>query len=137
MGRSVTTPNDGIVAYADCSDFEEYYFEDYQEMLMLKAHALWPSLKPTSDEWPFSHFGGSFTELKALLENSHCYFGVSGYCGLVAIWITPKPDCEHEALANKWIDSVASKFHQNFGDLRPLGFASNGSQFFEKKENAQ
>lgn len=71
----------------------------------------------------------------SVAENSFAYFGVSEYCGLVAVWVAANDDCETPGLRDKWIDQVEDKFKQTvsgaFGtNLRKMGTFSNGEAIF-------
>lgn len=84
----------------------------------------------------------SFTECKewlsnedlAILENDFAYLGISEYCGLSSIWITPKDDCENFGLAKSWVNRIENKFNTKFGDLKKIGAFSNGESIYEKKD---
>lgn len=75
----------------------------------------------------------------AIAENRFAYFGISEYCGLVAIWLVAKeadwakPD-SWERLRDRWLDQVEAKFLKAFGQLRKVATASNGEAFFERIE---
>lgn len=71
----------------------------------------------------------------ALASNSFAYFGVSEYCGLVAIWVTPVEDCEQPGLQERWFDSIGPKFKEAvsgcFGtNLVKTATFSNGEAMF-------
>jgi len=173
MGRSVSTPSGAaLVAYrnvsdhghdnfchtcdeegneewecpeckADLRDFEHYCefraqddWEDFKSWLMDTAQEQWPSLEEC-DKW----IG---REDLALLCNSHVYFGISEYCGLVAIWMVDRRDTDgyqtyeegERNLARRWVDQVADKFDALFGEYNRLGTMSNGEGVFQVKEKA-
>ena len=112
----------------DPSDNWSYYCEDLQRE-MIQA---FPSLSEC-DEWVGR-------EDHALLENNHCYIGVSEYCGLVSIWVQPKePDWRDTStgLRDRWIAQIGPKFHKVsntcFGTaLRKLGSFSNGEGVYQR-----
>lgn len=137
MGRSVSTPtNCAAIAYRDVSGMEEgFEWDDFKEWIVDAAQEVWPSLE-TCDEW-------LDREDHAILENGHCYIGVSEYCGLAAIWLMSKRDkLENETacmynegyanLADHWCEQVADKFSARFGEYRKIGTGSNGVAFFER-----
>lgn len=134
MGRSVSTPNDTInVAYATC-DGDEWDWRDAVENMQGVAQYRYKSLS-RCNEW----IG---REDRAVLENDHCYIGVSEYCGLVSVWIVAKGADRYSdpsGLATHWCSSV---------DLQPLaecfgprlisrGTFSNGEQFFAPADGVQ
>ena len=133
MGRSVSRPSNAqVTCYQDVSEFEDqddfqWFIDDIQE----QCKAAWPSLTDCS-KW-------LDREDHAILENGHCYIGVSEYCGLAAIWIVPKA-CEYyysddkntEGLAARWIDRIRPKFEKLFGELAHLGTMSNGCGVYRK-----
>ncbi len=113
----------------DPQDDWDYYVDDFRSM-MKRA---FPSLNDC-DEWVGR-------EDHALLENRHCYIGVSEYCGLVSMWVVPKDaDWREEHVANlrdRWISQIERKFYdtanQCFGTaLRKLGSFSNGEGVYER-----
>jgi len=78
----------------------------------------------------------------ALLENDHCYIGVSEYCGLVAVWIVAKGADRYSdpsGLAIHWCSQVNLKpLAECFGQrLVSRGTFSNGEQFFAPADGAQ
>lgn len=133
MGRSVSYPNDcAAVCFIDVSDYhemEEWHF--FIEWLQERCQEAWKSLD-TADEW----LG---REDHAVLENQHCYIGVSEYCRLAAVWLKPKEDNdypEHDSLHAHWCNQISKRFEKMFGEYRLIGRASNGEAFFEKIEEA-
>lgn len=141
MARSVSTPC-GVahVEYAtfqldDEFDSREEWLcasEDFQQM-MLDA---FPSLSEC-DRW----IG---LENHALCENRFAYFGVSEYCGLVAMWVMPKDDDDATStgLRDRWIDQIEAKFtkvaRSCFGQsLVKTGTFSNGEAFFQPLNRQQ
>ena len=97
------------------------------------AKEKWPSLDDC-DKW----IG---REDHAILENRHCYIGVSEYCGLAAVWLLSKSeeyrntgyssDESAANLADSWCARIADRFDKVFSEYRSIGTASNGEQFFE------
>ena len=83
MGRSVSYPAGALVAFAtlEVEDSEDWEFEfDWLVGdLRSRAAAAFPSLKDC-DGW-------RGREDRILMRNAFADFGVSTYCGLVAIWI--------------------------------------------------
>lgn len=102
-------------------DFD-FFVEDLQEY----APTLWPSLVKC-DKWVGR-------EDHALLENDHCYIGVSEYCGLASLWIVPKEDDTGypSGLAANWCEQIADKFVATFGQLVKLGSMSNGEGVYRR-----
>lgn len=134
MGRSVSTPSEArVVCYRDVSEFDSFDWSDFIEDLRETCKSQW---KPFADcdEW----IGG---EDHALVENELCYVGISEYCGLAAIWISSKcEECRdsdygpqpNANLCDSYIDKIAPKFCEFFGELNKIGTGSNGEAFFEK-----
>jgi hypothetical protein len=112
----------------DC--YEEDSCEAFSDCLTnLKAELLktFPSLC-SDDRW----IGN---EDHAFASNSFAYFGVSEYCGLVAVWVVEADDCEQPGLRDNWIESIGAKFEKTvagaFGkDLKKIGTFSNGEAVF-------
>jgi hypothetical protein len=159
MGRSVSYPAGAIVAF---NDVETLYFcsscalggqeegtcelcdgpleideehpdwdeEVYQYHERIKE--IFPSFEPC-DKW-------LDREDHAIAENSFAYFGISEYCGLVAIWLVRKElnvfDPLNYGLADRWLAQVEKKFLATFGTLRKLGSMSNGEGVYERIERA-
>lgn len=137
MGRSVSQPRNSIVVAFNTwgkqpddwdetklgewhgGDFEMDVIWDVQNY----APTLWPSLEEC-DQW----LG---REDHAILENCHCYVGVSEYCGMVAYWIVAKDDDERRGLHEAWCRKIAAKFEQTFGKYRKLGNFSNGTAAYK------
>jgi len=140
MGRSVGYANGSVyIAYetfeyenggeGDLGVTEEWNM--FLEDVIFRGEDAFKSLTQC-DEW----LGA---EDHALLENEFCYIGVSEYCGLVSIWLTPKDaDCYTrggwENVRDHWIGQVGPKFNKVFGTLRKLGSFSNGEGVYERKE---
>lgn len=130
MSRTVSTPpRCEAVTYAHVGhqDCDEY--RDDMENLRATLRAAFPSLRPC-DKW----LG---REDWAFLENGHAYFGVSEYCGLVAVWIARRDDEAH-ALAAQWLAQVEPRFHAlvngYFGTsaLRHVATFSNGEAVYQR-----
>lgn len=80
----------------------------------------------------------------AVLKNKWAYFGVSEYCGCVAVWMTPRDESEingwtqisnHEALRDHWIQSAEKKFREAVSgtmgqDIELVARMSNGEAVF-------
>jgi hypothetical protein len=126
MSRSVSYPVNAVaVCYDDVSHLEDQWdWNMYKESIEEMAQHHWPSLI-CCDRW----LG---REDRAILENSHCYVGVSQYCGLAAIWLVYKDDGEYPQLAQEWAFQIMPKFEKIFGGLRKVATFSNGESVFEK-----
>lgn len=132
MGRSVATPGiyGQVVAYAhyDETDLEDFDWivDDYVDQL----RSLFPSVY-AEDDW-------LDRECRVVAENKLAQFGISEYCGLVAFWVVPKENEDRFDFGNanpfqkRWVESIETKFLERFGELRSVGHASNGEQFFER-----
>ena len=103
----------------------EYDWECFTENLKDRAKKLFTSFEPC-DKW-------LDREDKAILENSFSYFGISEYCGVASIWIAPKEDYEKPGIRDRWIQKIASKFSENFGNINKVGSFSNVEQIFKRK----
>lgn len=149
MGRSVSYGTGSVeVCYRDVSDFgyidengkrmDEYdevngqwEWDCFVEDVVETSLAYWPSLTP-SKEW----LGN---EDRVLVENNHCYIGVSEYCGLASIWLVPKTegsDWSYEdtsGLAINWCNQIGPKFNALFGELVKVGTFSNGESVYRRK----
>lgn len=88
------------------------------------AMSLWPSL------WEDHDWKGR--EDHILATNSFAHFGVSEYCGLMAIWLVPRTDIEFrmEALAARWCAQQFPKLKKAFGTFNKIGAMSNGRGVF-------
>lgn len=135
MGRSVSYAS-GSLWVLFCSpdglqDEDEseamYAWEDFKENLTFELKELFPSLGEC-DKW-------LDREDHAVLENRHCYIGLSEYCGLVSVWCVPK-ETDHDPLSRQWIASIeakAAKAVELFATrYRKLGSMSNGEGVYEK-----
>ena len=128
MARYVSVPSDAQrVLYVNLADFEDHF--DLDEALEGFVQALckrYPSLQPAR------YWHGR--EDLVLAENDHARLGVSEYCGLGAVWVTPKranrSDCT-------WVGSMKRDFilgavRKHLGQpLRKIATARNGVAFFE------
>ena len=85
-------------------------------------------------------------EDRAVAENKYAYFGVSEYCGLVAVWCAAKEasyydNAGFEGLRDRWISQIGDKFRKtargSFGQaLVKTGSFSNGEAFFQAAAGA-
>lgn len=128
MGRSVSYPsNCAIVVYAafECMDEDDasFYWDDYLDELREQMQFIAPSME--------EHDGWAGREDRILMRNNLAEFGVSEYCGLVAIWLRVRTDLDSEALAINWCATIAAKFSRAFAQLQKTGTASNGESFFQ------
>jgi hypothetical protein len=133
MARSVSTPSNTVYTEYNSCDFEDSYeFDMAVENLQDALRSAFPSVSACS-EW-------LDREDRAIAENSYAYFGVSEYCGLVAVWCAAKdPDYYanggFEALRDRWIDQIEGKFRAaargSFGQaLVQTARFSNGEAMF-------
>jgi hypothetical protein len=152
MGRSVSYPRGAIVAYAptpcdddycarcvdavadcECEPDDQMHIESQTDWdwlkdgLRMRAKALFPSL------WEADDWRGR--EDHTLARNSLVDFGVSEYCGLMAVWIAPRTDLENAGskyLAARWMAQVTPKFLAEFGEYARLGGLSDGTSVYQK-----
>lgn len=136
MGRSVSTPhNCEVVCYRDVSHMtDEWDWDFFKEWIVEDCKSKWKSLYE-SDEW----LG---REDKVLLENEHCYIGVSEYCGLAAIWLKSKGEDYEDSyypeeaslanLANHFTKVIGPGFEKMFSEFKKIGTFSNGESVYEK-----
>ena len=138
MGRSVSYPSGAIVAFTvlevECEDDWEFEYEWLRDDLIAQARRAFPSLEP--------HDGWRGREDRILLRNGYADFGLSIYGGLAAVWIVERDDTSyHEAelrrplhaLAQHWLNSVAGRFDDLFGEYVCLGHMSNGEGVYRKR----
>lgn len=108
----------------------DYFVED----IIATATEQWPSLLPAECHW----LGN---EYRVLVKNSHCYIGVSEYCGLASIWLVPRTEGsdwsseDTSGLALNWCSKIGPKFKELFGELEKVGTFSNGEAVYRKKES--
>ena len=140
MSRSVSRPSNAqVVAFAcieseDDDDLNQMNWDDTIENLVTELLAAFPGLRKV-DRW-------LDREDHVIAENGLAAFGISEYCGLVAVWIVPDKyelgcKVDDHPLSVKWIASIEKQFHkivaQVFGfELRHIATASNGEAFFER-----
>jgi hypothetical protein len=126
MGRSVSYATGAVsVCYEHIEDdMESWDWEWYLERIQDEARQAFPSLDDC-DYW-------LDREDHAIIENQHCYIGVSEYCGLVSIWLVPKDDNDHPELSANWCTQVTPTFNKLFQQLRKVGTFSNGEAIFER-----
>lgn len=129
MGRGVSFPSGALVAFdqfdCDCGEGCDCW-QYFREALEERAAAIWPSLTPCC-EW-------RGREDLATLSNNFAYFGLSEYCGVVAVWLQPRGDLEpgQEALARRWLEQARPRLAREFRKLERLGTASNGESFYRR-----
>lgn len=121
--------------WRDPQDDFSWCSDDYREQLI----AAFPSVK-ACDEW-------IDREDHAVAENDYAYFGVSEYCGLVAMWVAPKSGGYYaepgfDARRDHWIGQIGKRFSRIaatcFGQsLRSVGTFSNGEQVFQPANGQQ
>lgn len=156
MSRSVSVASGSVaVAYAslepvlvdeESNEYREFGSDDFSfacEDLQSYLSELYPSLS-ACDSW----LGHRNSEDNALLENKHCFVGVSEYNGLVSVWIVPKEDDGYSSdnyltgLSNHWCNQVDEKLVKAgagcFGKaLYKSGTFSNGESFFQPVDGVQ
>lgn len=130
MARSVSHPRDAVVAYVDGSDFSQDDFDFFVEDFTSDITCMWPST--------YEQDGWHGREDRIVARNRFVSFGVSEYCGLIAVWAVVDIE-EHnhhinEALADNWLALISDKFKRSFGELRSIGHASNGEHFLQRIE---
>jgi len=107
MGRSVSVPSGAtVVAYQrhDCENFDEFdqFRQAYRDWVLEAFPSTWASSRS---------FGREDT---AVAENRLAAFGLSEYCGLVALWIVPDDDT---ALGPAWVEKIAPKFQHQWASF--------------------
>lgn len=138
MGRSVSYPPGNLVAFTmleveDENDWD-FEYEWLRDDVVERAMHLFPSLKP-QDGW-------RGREDRILARNAFADFGISIYCGLVAIWIVERDDGSYwdadsrtarSPRARRWLAQIAPRFDAEFGDFDCLGHMSNGEGIYRKR----
>ncbi len=134
MARTVSTPRDAQeIAYQDVTEHDYDSFQWWLDDIAEQVRTLWPSFSKC-DKW----LG---REDHAILENDLCYLGVSEYGGLASIWLVPKeyPNTGNFSgevyilpLAANFINRIAPKFHQAFGQYRKIGTFSSGEAIYKR-----
>lgn len=123
-GNEVSSEEEDWIYDEFCAQEDwDYWIDDIKH----RAMQAFPSLTEC-DEW-------LDRDDRAMLENSHCYIGVSEYCGLASIWLVCKThheDVEHAGLAEAWCAKAEAKFNTEFGELRRIATASNGESLYER-----
>lgn len=135
MARSVSYANNSVhVEYSYVGDSEECFdiFDYYVEQLQDALHEAFPSVYPCS-KWVGR-------EDRAIADNQFAYFGVSEYCGVVSLWVTPKEPNYREnsgwdSLRDNWISQIGKKFSKvarsSFGKpIIKVATFSNGEAVF-------
>ena len=91
------------------------------------------------------HHGWRGREGRILLRNAFADFGVSIYCGLVAVWITERNDAAYwgaewrtarSLRAKHWLRQIARRFDALFGDHDCAGRMANGEGVYTKRRAA-
>ena len=136
MARSVSTPSNTVYTEYCSFDGDSDDFEFYRDDLQSALCRAFPSVSKCN-EWVGR-------EDRAIAENSFAYFGVSEYCGLVAIWCAAKEpgyyeNAGFEGLRDRWLNQIAGKFSKatrgSFGQaLVQTGRFSNGEGFLQAIE---
>jgi len=134
MGRSVSkASNSRIVEYIDVSWVEEEWdYLDLREDIMDRLSANFPSLEEDDK------FLGR--EDHVIASNNLVYVGISEYCGLASLWVTPRAyhddfyygEKDTTGLAEHWCDTISEKFHKEFGEYNRVGGFSDGTSIYEK-----
>lgn len=129
MGRSVSVPSRAeAVCYAALDpDFIDDFESEVIDPLRYSLKKAFPSLHDDND-W-------LDREDHVILRNHHAFFGISEYCGLLAIWIVPRDNDSN--LSAPWCARAEAKLGavvaHVFGQrLRRVATASNGESFFER-----
>lgn len=136
MGRSVSAPSNAVVVYDSVEMEDSWEWDDYVDDLRYQVRQKYPSMQ-SDDGW----LG---REDRVLASNSHAYFGVSEYCGLVSIWLVARHETTgrygysvdldgKEGLAESWVASVAPGFMEAFGSMVKDGSMSNGQGVYVAK----
>jgi hypothetical protein len=141
MGRSVSYPTSSLVCFTvletEDSDSFGFEFEWFCEDAAERACAAFPSL--------YAHEGWRGREDRILLRNAFADFGVSEYCGLIAVWIVERDDDAYwdadaracrSPRAQRWLAQIAPKFDALFGAHDCIGRFSNGEAIYRKRNPA-
>lgn len=139
MGRSVSFPSGAVVAFTvlevENDDGWDFEYEWLRDDLRIRATSAFPSLA--------AHDGWRGREDRILLRNAYADFGVSVYCGLVAVWIVERDDggywdaewrTARSSRAQRWLNQIAPRFEVLFGDYECLRHMSNGEGVYRKRE---
>ena len=120
MGRSVSYPTNAEVTFTtiDIDEGDYFDFDEYIDSLQQTASSVWPSMIKC-DKW-------LDREDHAIMENGHAYFGVSEYCGVVAMWLVAKEGI----LAHAWVSNAKQRLQKQFGTMAMMGRMSNGEAVF-------
>lgn len=139
MGRSVSYPRNARVTFTafEPGTFEgedgETYIDDsgddwdaFVDDAKQCASQQWPSMND-DDFWLDREDHG-------LLSNRWCFFGISEYCGCVAIWLAPKDqdNAGLEAMRDRWMDRAYVELERMFGTMKKVGTFSNGEAVYER-----
>ena len=132
MSRSVSVPHyaEAVAYTAIDPDNVEDFQDQVIEPLVYSLKKAFPSLYE-DDQW-------LDREDHVIARNRHGLFGISEYCGLLAVWIVPAD--EESNLSAPWCARAEAKLCAVVQDvfglrLRSVGCASNGEQFFERVES--
>jgi hypothetical protein len=130
MGRSVSTPTHAIAVYDRLENSDWECWEDFQYEFQTAVCSMYPSVR----KWA----GWIDRENKVLAGNAHAFFGVSSYCGLVAMWVVPRTNTVNDwgepvGLAANWVDQIAPGFIERFGTMVKDGQMSNGQGVYRAK----
>ena len=131
MGRSVSyADNSEIVEYIDVGEIEDQFIWDlYVDDLVESLKDSFPSLEE-DDQW-------LSREDHVIASNALVYVGLSEYCGLASLWVTPRAchdeiyDNDTTGLAINWCNKISDKFHKQFGEYNRVGSFSDGTSVYE------
>jgi len=130
MGRSVSYPRFAEVAFTTFEAEDDSFAADDFAMEL----DTWKDM--ATDAWPSFYACDKWLDREdhAVLQNSWAYFGVSEYCGLVAIWIVAKEleDFSRQVLADRWVAQAGDKLRARFGQFKKIATMSNGEAVFER-----
>ncbi|AGH50692.1 hypothetical protein G432_14875 [Sphingomonas sp. MM-1] len=138
MGRSVSYPSGSLVAFTvlevENENDWDFEYEWLRDDVVERAMRLFPSLQP-QDGW-------RGREERILARNAFADFGISIYCGLVAIWMVERDDGSYwdadsctarSPRSRRWLAQIAPRFDAEFGDYDCLGHMSNGEGIYRKR----